>query len=93
MDTAFPKGTAVISYTDSSPDCCSTEHDLLLLGMSYVVQISGTCLRTISAELLKLGLSLQRPLSSRSLPMRAHRQFNESFSGAKKDCMGISRKT
>ena len=55
MDTAFPKGTAVISYTDFSPDCRSTENYLLLLGMSHVVQISGTCLLTVSSELLRLG--------------------------------------
>lgn len=55
MDTASPKGTAVMFYADSSPDCRSTENDLLLLGMSHVVQILGTCLLTVSSELLRLG--------------------------------------
>lgn len=48
------------------PDCRSTEDDLLLLGMSYVVQILWTCLCAVSAELLKLGPSIQSPLRWRS---------------------------
>jgi len=58
MDTVFSKRTAVISYTDSSSDCRSTENNLLLLGISHVVQISGTCLLTVNSELLRLGYYL-----------------------------------
>lgn len=60
MDTIFPKGPAVTSYTNSSPDCGSTENGLVLLGMSLVVQISGTCLLTVT-ELLKLSHYVQCP--------------------------------
>lgn len=93
MDTAFPKGTAVISYMDSAPHCRSTENYLLLLGMSHVVQILGTCLLTASSGLLRLGCYMHCPLIIGSLPIKACRQFNGSFSGAKKDRMGISEKT
>lgn len=55
MDTTFPKGTAVTSYMSSCPDCSSTENDLVLLGMSLMVQISGTCVLTVTSELLKLS--------------------------------------
>lgn len=93
MDTTFPKGTAVISYTNSFPDCSSTENDLLLLGMSHMVQISGTCLLTVSSELLRLSHYMLCPLIMGSLSIRTCRQFNGSFSGSQKDCMGISGKT
>lgn len=37
-----------------SADCCRLENDLLLLGMSHVVQTSVTCLLTVSSEILRL---------------------------------------
>lgn len=89
MDTTFPKGTAVISHTVSSPDCSSTGNDLLLLGMSCMVQISGTRVLTVSSELLKLSHYMSCPLVMGSLSKRACRQFNGSFSGAIKIAQGF----